>query len=392
MRKGKIEKKVTTGIEFIINEKKNLIKNKRVGIISNQTSVNTNDIHITKLISKYTKSIVVFAPEHGFDGDVDDRKKINNEINNELTIYSIFGEFKSPDQKILKNLDIIIYDIQDVGVKFYTFISNLVITMEIAKNNNIKVIVLDRPNPIRADIIEGPVTSPAFSSFIGIAPLPIRYGMTVGELALMINNEKYLGFKLECELEVIKMKNYKRNMWFDQTGLSWIPPSPNIPNLDTAILYPGTCLFEGTSFSEGRGTKSPFLIIGSPNIDASKLLEKVPNKYLEGVYAKVIEFKPRAIIGKESNPKFINKKCHGIEFKVLDRDKIKPINLAISLLDVSNKLFPNKLNPNRLLDNLWGNENLRSSLKYCSNVDSIINIMPNQIKEFLKVRENYLIY
>ena len=385
-------KKVLTGLDCLINEKISFIKNKNVGLISNQTSVNSDKTHIINLISNFAKKVLVFAPEHGFEGNIDDRKLVNDKKKNELLIYSIFGEFKSPNQKILDSLDVIIYDIQDVGIKFYTFISNLFIMMEIARDNNLHFIVLDRPNPLRADIVEGPITSPAFSSFIGVAPLPIRYGMTVGELALMFNNENYLGFKIDCKLDVLKMKNYNRSLWYDQTHLPWIPPSPNIPNLNSAILYPGICLFEGTKFSVGRGTKTPFLILGAPDINIQKLINNLPPNSLDGLQYKKIEFEPKSISGKESNPKFKNSKCNGIKFTIMERDKVNPIYLGVSLIKKSYELFPNELKPNRFLDSLWGSENLRASLINNLNINSILKKSNDQLNNFLEIRKNYLLY
>jgi len=384
--------KVVTGLENLLGNHLNLIEDKRLGVIANHTSVNSNGEHIIDLLSNHGKVVAAFGPEHGIKGDIAAGETITDHVESSMKIYSIYGTFRSPTPAMLQDVDVLIYDIQDVGVKFYTYISNLFLAMGAAKRDGIPVIVLDRPNPIRADRVEGPITTPPHHSFVGVAPLPTRYGMTVGEIAEMFNNEDYLGFSLNCDLTVIKMENYSRDMWYDQTGLPWIAPSPNMPDLETATVYPGMCLFEGTDFSEGRGTPTPFLMFGAPNIDAKKWLSGVPKKYLKGVKAKTVEFTPHPIPGKDSSPKHDGSICSGLKLVVTDRDQFKPIPLAVALLSSAQKLYPKELQPRRGLDRLWGSEDLRALLHSNIETENVIKFASPDNEHFLKVRKKYLLY
>ena len=384
--------KVVTGLENLLRNHLNLIEGKRLGVIANQTSVDSNGEHIIDLLSKHAKVAAAFGPEHGIKGDNDDAIEIQDTIESGLRIYSIYGSFRAPTPEMLRDIGVLIYDVQDVGVKFYTYISSLFLAMGAAKRDGIPVIVLDRPNPIRADRVEGPITTPPHHSFVGVAPLPTRYGMTVGEIAEMFNNEDYLGFSLNCNLTVIKMKNYSRDMWYDETGLPWIATSPNMPDLETATVYPGMCLFEGTNFSEGRGTPSPFLMIGAPYIDAEQWLKSVPKKYLKGVKVKTVEFTPHPIPGKDSNPKHDGSKCSGLKLTVTNRDQFEPIPLAVALLSSAQKLYPKEFQTSRRLDRLWGNEDLRALLHSNIELENVIKIASPDNEHFLKVRKKYLLY
>ncbi len=387
-----IEEKVVTGLENLLLNHLDLFKGKRLGVIANQTSIGANGEHIIDLLSKHAKVMAAFGPEHGIKGNIDGGVSTKDRVESGLKIYSIYGSFRAPTPEMLKGLDVLVYDIQDVGVKFYTFISNLFLTMHAAKREGLPIIVLDRPNPIRADRVEGAVTIPPNNSFVGAAPLPARYGMTVGEIAEMFNDESYLGYALNCDLTVIQMKNYNRSMWYDETGLPWTPTSPNIPDLETATVYPGMCLFEGTNFSEGRGTPSPFLMIGAPFVNAEQWLAGVPKKYLRGVSAQPVEFTPRFIPGKSTNPKYKDVECRGLKFTVTDRDQFQPIPLAVALLVSAKKLFPKQFQMRRYMDNLWGNEDLRAILQSNPEIGEILKTIPQDIERFQKIRRKYLIY
>lgn len=386
------QSKVVSGLENLLQNHLDLVEGKRLGVIANQTSVNSNGEHIIDLLSNHGKVVAVFGPEHGIRGNIAAGEKIPDQVQSDIKIFSVYGNFRSPTPAMLKDIDVLIYDIQDVGVKFYTYISNLFLAMGAAKRDGIPVIVLDRPNPIRADRVEGPVTTPPHHSFVGVAPLPTRYGMTVGEIAKMFNNEDYLGFNLNSDLTVIKMENYTRDMWYDQTGLPWIAPSPNMPDLETATVYPGMCLFEGTGFSEGRGTPNPFLILGAPNIDAKKWLKGVPKKYLRGVKAKTIKFSPRPIKGKDSSPKHKGATCFGLKLIITDRDQFKPIPLAVALLSSAQKLYPKELQTRKGLDRLWGSEDLRALLHSNVETEKVVKFASPNNEQFLNVRKKYLLY
>ena len=355
-----IESQVKIGLEVLVEKQLDLIKGKKIGIIANHTSLDSNGNHIVDLLIPHARVTAIFGPEHGFRGDVEDAASIKDGKYQGIPIYSLYGEYLAPTPKMLEDVEVLVYDIQDVGVKFYTFMSNLFLAMAAAKRDGLSVIVLDRPNPINAEIFAGAITNPAFSSFVGVIPLPIRYGMTVGELARLFNQESYAGFSLDLDLTLVKMSGYERGMWFDETGFPWIGTSPNMPTLDTAIIYPGTCLMEGTNLSEGRGSESPFLTVGAPYIDGQKWLDAVPEEILAGIKAEPVSFRPKAIPGIVSKPKYKDVTCQGLRLTVVDRDKLEPIGLAVALLCAAQEIYPKQFKMTKYLDTLWGNENSES--------------------------------
>ena len=384
---------VKTGLENLLENHLDLIQGKRLGVLANQTSVDSKGRHIVELLSDHSLIVtVLFGPEHGFMGNVEDAALIGDAVYEDIRLYSLYGEFLAPTPGMLKDVDVLVYDIQDVGVKFYTFISNLFLAMHAAKRENIPIIVLDRPNPINAEIVNGAITNPAFSSFVGVLPLPICYGMTVGEIAELFNNETYGGFSLGIDLTVIPMTGYKRDMWYDETGVPWIVPSPNMPTLETAVIYPGMCLMEGTNLSEGRGTDTPFLTIGAPYIDSKAWLDAIPKETIAGARAEPIAFQPKAIPGVVSRPKYRNERCHGLHFTVTDRDKLDPIALAVSVLCAVQKLYPEEFKMTKYMDKLWGNEDLRALISEGHDYHSILQTIEHGLVQFKKVREKYLRY
>jgi uncharacterized protein YbbC (DUF1343 family) len=384
---------VKTGLENLLENHLDLVRGKRIGLLTNQTAVDSEGRHIVDLLSAHAQIVaVLFGPEHGFMGDVEDAASIGDSAYKNIQLYSLYGEFLSPTPRMLRDVDVLVYDIQDVGVKFYTFISNLFLAMHAAKRDNIPIIVLDRPNPINAKIVSGAITNPAFSSFVGVLPLPIRYGMTVGEIAELFNNESYGGFSLGVDLTVIPMTGYKRDMWYDQTGLLWKVPSPNMPTLETAVIYPGMCLIEGTNLSEGRGTESPFLTIGAPYIDPEAWLEAIPEEALTGARVEPVVFLPKSIPGVVARPKYKDKKCHGLHFTVTDRKKLEPITLAVSALCAAMTLFPEEFEMTKYLDKLWGNEDLRAMISEGSDYRTILQTCDPGLNQFDKVRKKYLRY
>ncbi len=384
--------RVILGLERLVEEKSDLIKNKRIGIIANHTSVDSEGRSIVSVLSQHAKITALFGPEHGFTGDSSAGATIEQTDIKGIPIYSLYGDTRVPTHEMLSNVDVLIYDMQDVGVKFYTYISTMFLALCAAEREGIPIIVLDRPNPVGAVRVEGAITNPAYTSFVGVMPLPIRYGMTVGELAQLMNQESYAGFSINADLTVIPMKNYTRAMHYDQTGMSWIAPSPNMPSLDTAVIYPGFCLFEGSNLSEGRGTDDPFLIIGAPFIDGQKWLDAVPDKLLSGISAKVIEFTPKSIPGKSENPKYKDKLCHGLRFTITDQDKLRPIELAVALLCAAHSLYPQQYKTLSFMDRLWGDESLRTLIGEGKDFQFIMKTTNKGVNQFLLVRDKYLLY
>ena len=380
MEMEKYEHQVQTGLDVLINEKLEIIKGKKVGLVTNHTGVDRSgkpNYEILMLLSDVDLQ-AIFAPEHGFFGNVSRGQKVDDLKQDGLpVIYSLYGKTDKPTPDMFEGLDVIIYDIQDIGARFYTYISTLGLVMEAAAEADIPVIVLDRPNPLNGITIEGPVLDINYKSFVGMYPIPIRYLLTIGELAKMIIGEKWI--EHVPKLTVIEMAGWERTMYYDDTGLSWISPSPNIPDLETAILYPGMCLFEGTNVSEGRGTDHPFQYIGAPWIDSSKIIKVMEQKHLPGVVYEPISFMPISIPGKSLKPKFENETCYGIKIILLEKNIYKSVATAAQLLKTIQELYPEKFQWNDFIYKLWGNEMI---LEYDEDIE----------RTFVERFFNYFIY
>lgn len=356
---------IITGAERV-NKYLSLITNKQVAIVGNQTSM-INNLHLVdSLISHKINIVKVFSPEHGFRGNEDAGAYIKDDIDSKtkLPIISLYGKNKKPSNDDLEDVDIILFDIQDVGVRFYTYISTLHYVMEAAAENNIELIVLDRPNP-NGHYIDGPVREENYKSFVGMHPVPIVYGMTIGEYAKMINGEKWISQK--CNLKVIKLIGYSHDSHYDLP----IKPSPNLPNSRSINLYPSLCLFEGTNISVGRGTNFPFQHFGAP--------------YLKSNYS----FIPKS--GKGSKfPKHENKRCYGSDLR-FQENYMNNINL-VWLINCYNEC-PNKEDFfNSFFDKLAGNEKLRKQIYEGKETSEIINSWQKDLNKFKKIRAKYLMY
>ncbi len=356
MEMEKYEHQVQTGLDVLINENLEIIKGKKVGLVTNHTGVDRSGKPNYEILMQLSDVDLkaIFAPEHGFFGKVSRGQKVDDLKQDGLpVIYSLYGKTDKPTPDMFEGLDVIIYDIQDIGARFYTYISTLGLVMEAAAEADIPVIVLDRPNPLNGITIEGPVLDINYKSFVGMYPIPIRYLLTIGELAKMIIGEKWI--EHVPKLTVIEMAGWERTMYYDDTGLSWISPSPNIPDLETAILYPGMCLFEGTNVSEGRGTNYPFQYIGAPWIDSSKIIKAIEGKHIPGVVFEPISFIPISIPGKSLKPKFENEKCYGIKIILIENKIYKSVDTAVQLLKIIQELYPEKFQWNDFIYKLWGN-------------------------------------
>lgn len=374
------------GLDVLLESELGLIGNKSVGLITNLTGVNGNlDYNISLLIKHGIKLDAIFSPEHGLWGSAQDAVSIPSSKYDKIPIYSLYGNAIKPTPEMLKGLEVVIFDIQDVGVRFYTYISTMALAMEACAENKIDFIVLDRPNPINGATLEGNVLDPLFSSFVGKFPILLRHGMTIGELAKLFN--KY--FNINSNLHVVKMKGWKRDTWFDETGLNWVMPSPNMPTLDTAIVYPGTCLFEGTNLSEGRGTTRPFEIIGAPYIDARMLADMLNEKELHGVKFRPTYFTPIFPKHKDSN-------CGGVQVHVIDRNKFKPVRTALYMIDSIKKAYPDDfqwIGKNKFhFDLLMGTDKVRLSISDGQPVDDIISSWQDEQTKFSNTRSKYLLY
>ncbi|MEE3196414.1 MAG: DUF1343 domain-containing protein [Candidatus Neomarinimicrobiota bacterium] len=355
---------IYTGLDILLDKKKNLITSKTIALVTNQTGIDQDGNPNYKRLMEFekTKLKVVFSPEHGLFGEADKNVTYEDKIDNLPKVYSLYGKVRKPTKEMLDDIDIILYDIQDIGARFYTYISTLGLVMEAAAELNIPIIILDRPNPIRGDIVEGPILDLKYQSFIGKYPIPIRYGWTVGELAEKIIQEKWI--HPIPELTIIPMEGWNASLWYDETTLPWVKPSPNIPNLETALIYPGMCLLEGTNISEGRGTDHPFKWFGAPWIDRKNLSQELNNLKLSGVVFVPKSFTPKSIPGVADKPKYENQLCHGIEIRIIDRNKFYSIKTGVSILKKINELYPDYLIiKEKRLNKLWGNDTLLKKLK-----------------------------
>lgn len=351
-----------------------LLKNKKIGIVSNQTSLIGKTHLIDSLLSLKINIKKVFCPEHGFRGDSEAGAKIENNIDSKtnLPIISLYGKNKKPGKADLNGLDIVIFDIQDVGVRFYTYISTLHYVMEACAENNIQLIVFDRPNP-NGYYVDGPVLNPKFSSFVGMHKVPIVHGMTIGEYAEMINGEKYLSFQLKCNLKVVKVLNYSHKDYY----ILNVKPSPNLTNMNAVYLYPSLCLFEGTVMSIGRGTSKPFQIIGHP------LLENTD-----------YSFTPASIKGMSENPPYKGEICNGYdlsEFSTAILRSEAKLNL-FWLIDTYKRLFNKTKFFNDFFDKLAGNDLLRKQIIEGKSEEEIKSSWETDLKVFKDIRKKYLLY
>lgn len=392
-----VKPKVKTGADLLISENFSMIESKNIGIITNHTGILSNGTHLVDTLFnlKNVKIISLFGPEHGIRGDAPDGRTIKDGVDSKtgLPVYSLYGKTRKPTKEMLADIDILIFDIQDIGARFYTFISTMYYGIQAAAENNIPIIILDRPNPISGNMVEGPILDSTYKSFVGIAQIPIRHGMTVGELALYFNQKDILGTDKTANLEVVKMKNWERSNYFDQTNLPWLAPSPNMPDLETAIVYPGICLLEGTNIAEGRGTDSPFLQFGSPFINAKNVISELTILGVDGCTITKSEFTPVAIPKKSMHPKYLGEKCQGIRIQITDREKFKPVEFGVKLIYVFNKLYPENFTfrENRI-DKLWGSTQFREQILENDLPENIISNYLDELNKFKELRNNFLLY
>jgi len=352
-------KKIRSGLDILLSEKMELINGKSIGLVTNNSGLDHKGIPNYKQLMK-RKNVdlkIIFSPEHGLFGEAADGEEVSyNQVEAFPEIISLYGGNRKPTFEQLSELDLIIYDIQDIGARFYTYISTLGLVMEAAAEANIKVIVLDRPNPINGIKIEGPILEVKNQSFVGYYPIPIRYGLTIGELAKMIIGENWIN--KAPELEVIPLKNWDRSLWLDETNINWVKPSPNIPSLDIATIYPGMCLLEATNMNEGRGTNKPFKRFGAPWVNKNVLNDSLNALNLPGVSFIPISYIPSDISGVAINPKYKNKVCNGVEIIINNRNNYNSVHTGFKVLMTLKKLYPNdfKINSKRM-KKLWGKDN-----------------------------------
>jgi uncharacterized protein YbbC (DUF1343 family) len=380
---------VRTGLDNV-SAHTDLFKGQRVGIIANHTSYNSEGKYIVDVFRAIegVHVVALFSPEHGLRGSEEAGAKIGNGTDpvTGLPVHSLYGKINKPTPQMLADVDVLVFDIQDVGARFYTYLYTMSLAMEAAAENHKRFVVLDRPDPINGVQLEGPVLEPKFATFVGLYPIPVRCGLTVGELATMINGEGWLAKGIKADLAVVPLTGWRRGMWFDQTGLRWIKPSPNMPDLETATLYPGLCLLEGTNLSEGRGTPTPFRQFGAPWIDSNALAAKLNALNLPGVRFQPASFTP-------TSSKFRNQTCHGVEILLADRNHLQPFWTGVQIINELYRLYPAQFKWNeKHFDRLCGTATIREAITAQKPLPPLKAAWSAQCRTFDQMRHKYLLY
>jgi len=366
------------------------VKGKRIALVANQTSL-TSDLEPTaeRIAAQMGEEalVAVLSPEHGYYGVAMDGERVPHAKDERFkaTVYSLYGDVCKPTDEMLEGIETIVYDLQDVGSRFYTYVTTMKLCIEAAAEKGLRFVVLDRPNPINGIRTEGPVLEEELSSFVGSMGIPVRYGLTPGELARLVNGEG--GF--EVDVDVVEMGGWERRMWFEETGLNWVPPSPNMPTPETALLYVGMCLFEGTNLSEGRGTAMPFHCVGAPWIDEGKLAKELNQLGLSGVRFTPARFRPNA-------SKYAGEVCRGVYVNVVEREAFRPFETASHLLanvvaDYEDFQWK-KVNSGRyFVDLLAGTAKVREGVQK-GEVDEMVERTGTESGAFMELGKQYWLY
>jgi len=387
---------VSLGVEELLHERIDLLRGARVGLICNQASVDHSLRHVADLFHEHQdiNLTALFGPQHGIRGDLQDNMIETDHAVDAVTrlpIYSLYSETREPTEEMLKDVDVLVFDMQDVGCRIYTFVYTLANCMRAAKKFGKKVIACDRPNPINGRQVAGNVLEPEYASFVGQFPIPTRHGMTLCELGRMFNEHFGIGSDLEC----IPMEGWSRDHWLDQTDAPWVLPSPNMPTLAAATVFPGTVHVEGTQLSEGRGTTLPFELVGAPYVDPERLARELAQLGLPGVYFRSCVFRP-------TFQKHMDKSCGGVQLHVTDRASFEPVISGIAVVKMIHDLYPDqfkwKLPPYEYeyeknpFDVISGTASLREAFERGDTLQSIEDSWREPLAEFMELRNRYLIY
>ena len=388
--------KVKLGIEKLLEHSPQWLKEKRIGLLTNQASVDSHLHHTADLLlQSYPNSIkALFGPQHGIRGEKQDNMVESDDFIHprfNLPVFSLYGATRIPTREMLEQIDTLIIDLKDVGTRVYTFISTMAYCLEAAKQYGKKVVVLDRPNPIGGDKLEGNLLKDEFRSFVGVYPLPMRHGLTMGELALLFNQH----YKIGCELEIITMEGWNRSMLFNETGLHWIPPSPNMPTPATAMVYPGQVILEGTNLSEGRGTTSPFELFGAPFIDPHKLKKKVDNRKLPGIHL-------REVFSQPTFSKWQNEVCGGLHIHVTDARTYKPYITTLAIIQDIIALYPDHFcwrpppyeyeKEKMPVDIITGDKCIREGIERQREIADLEKSWQKELQDFREITQRFLLY
>ncbi len=381
------------GIDVLKEGKFRKLSNKRVALLTNISATNSQLIPTYFLFNenKRVNLEVVFAPEHGLFSTFQDQVYVKNFWQGSIKVLSIYDKQIILPSQFLKKFDVLVVDLFDIGTRYYTFVWSTILLLRQLARLNKKIIILDRPNPLNGLTVQGPILEKDFQSFVGLYPLPVRHGLTIGEICSMINIEEKIG----ANLEIIKMQGWKRNLYFPDCGLKWTVPSPNMPTFETALVYPGMCLLEGTNVSEGRGTTRPFEIFGAPWIDEEELVKELKERNIQGA-----EFRPLKFI--PTFHKYCGKICGGAQIYVNDLKIFDPVCVGLEIIATIKELYPKKFawrkppyefeKKKMPFDILIGNSWIRKAIEKGKSVDSMKKRWEKDLKDFIKKRERHLLY
>lgn len=382
--------RLLTGLEVALAEGLSSLRGGSAGLITNHTAVDRELRSTVDLLhaSENVHLTALFGPEHGVRGDAQAGVKVGTTVDQRtgLPVHSLYGETQRPTPEMLRGLDALIFDIQDIGVRYATYISTMAHAQEAASDAGIPFVVLDRPNPINGERIEGNMLNPEFASFVGVHPIPIRHGLTAGELAGLIASER--GW---AEPIVVQMRGWRRDQWFDETGLPWVQPSPNLPTLDSVTLYAGTCMIEGTNLSEGRGTTRPFEYVGAPWIDPFRLAQELAGRDLPGCAFRPAYFTP-------TFSKHAGVVCGGVQVHITDRETLQAAVLGMHLLEVARRIEPEQFSWRAspagpfFVDLLLGSDQPRRMLDEGASAGDLVANWRSECADFAARRRPFLLY
>ena len=387
---------VTLGIDRLLDTERELIAGRRVALVSNPASIDASFNHSANRLAENEDAplVALFGPQHGFRSNLQDNMietPHDHDARRHVPVYSLYSETREPTEAMLRDVDVLVIDLQDVGTRVYTYIYTMANCMRAAARHGVRVVVCDRPNPIGGDEIEGSLLQQPWTSFVGQFPLPLRHGMTIGELARMFNDQ----FGIGCALDVVTLDGWRRHMYYDETKLPWVIPSPNLPTLDSAIVYPGTVLFEGTQISEGRGTTRTFELIGAPWIDGERLADAMNARQLPGVHFRPVFFEP-------TFHKHARQTCGGCQIHVIDRRTFKPVRTAVELVAEFRREDPGRFawkeppyeyeHDKQPIDVLFGSDQLRKIVDGGGDVSALIASWRADEDAFRAQRRRFLLY
>ncbi|MBA3805161.1 MAG: DUF1343 domain-containing protein, partial [Acidobacteria bacterium] len=377
-----VDAEVLTGIDVLERDDFKQLAGMRVGLVTNHTGRDRRGRQTVDVLRNApgVRLVALFSPEHGIRGASDAKVSDSKDEQTGLPIYSLYGESRRPRPEQLKDLDALIFDIQEIGTRFYTYISTLGYVMEEAARARLPVFVLDRPNPLNAVEVEGPIADAEKLSFTAYHRIPVRHGMTVGELARLFNEER----KINCDLRVVKMENYRRAMWYDATNLVWVNPSPNMRSLTEALLYPGVGLLETTNLSVGRGTDTPFEVTGAPWLDGQRLAAFLNSRKIAGVRFVPVRFMPNASV-------FKGEACGGINIIITDRARFRPVLTGLEIALALRRLFPNEWKVDDYA-RLIANADTLARVKRADSTEEIMRSWTPALNEFRALRARSLLY